>query len=343
MLENDLKLGIDWEYDNDGNHIPLTEKARQYEKLIDDEQSKIKPYRKVLEANTLEELQDMVGATASMKLDKRLKKSKLIDYMMKFFEENGYPTNPEYKADPTLGLHKIREEEPIDPRPLHPFQMPDFKKEQEEELAKNFAERQARMESVEKQSQKLDTEFLDAIARAFQGKDNPSYDEAFPAKLISVCMMLVDLFDDGKDVIIQAKLGDQLTRMFEKMRDNVKDAGLKLKAELKGEERASNGTEIELNKMEKLNKGIADYRNQWLILNNAFIICRDQVRPKVLGQTGMNWGQYTSLEEMAQINRRKANDRGLNLDNLLNNRNDFDSRLEQRHEDFGLVNIPDGL
>lgn len=342
MLENDLKLGIDWEYDNDGNHIPLTEKARQYEKLIDDEQSKIKPYRKVLEANTLEELQDMVGATASMKLDKRLGKSKLIDYMMKFFEENGYPTNPEYKADPTVGLHKVKKDEKIDPRPLHPIQMPDFKKEQEEELARNLKEKEERLASVERQSQLISTEMLDAIAKSFQGKSE-AYDEAFPAKLIAVCMTLVDLFDDGNDVIIQAKLGDQLTRMFEKMRDNVKERGLDLKAELEGEERASTGTEIELNRIEKLNKDIANHRNQWMILNNAFVICKDQVRPKILGQTGMNWGQYTTLEQMAQINKRKANDKGLNLDNLLNNRHDFDKRLSNRHEDFGLVNIPDGL
>ena len=57
----------------------------------------------------------------------------------------------------------------------------------------------------------------------------------------------------------------------------------------------------------------------------------------------MNWGQYTTLEEMAKLNKRKANDRNLTLDNLLNNRDEFDKRLSDRHEDFGLVNVPDGL
>ena len=315
------------------------------ENLIDNEQAKIKPYRTVLEANTLKELQDMVRDTESMKLDKRLGKAKLIDYIMSYFEEFGYPTNPLYKADPTIGLHKIPEDKPVDNRPLHPvLQARDFKKEQEEELARNLEEKRIRLESVERQSQKLDTEFLDAIARAFQGKPNPAYDEAFPAKLISVCMLLVDLFDDGNDVIVQAKLGDQLPRMFEKMRDNVKTNAEKIKAQLKAEQRGSNNTEINLNKIEKFNQDLQKHREQWAILNNAFVICRDQVRPKVLGQTGMgsSWGQYKTLEEMARENRRKANDREINLDNLMNNRELFDNRLSDRHEDFGLVLVPDG-
>ena len=315
------------------------------ENLIDNEQAKIKPYRTVLEANTLKELQDMVRDTESMKLDKRLGKAKLIDYIMSYFEEFGYPTNPLYKADPTIGLHKIPEDKPVDNRPLHPvLQARDFKKEQEEELARNLEEKRIRLESVERQSQKLDTELLDAIARSFQGQPNPTYDEAFPAKLISVCMLLVDLFDDGNDVIVQAKLGDQLPRMFEKMRDNVKTNAEKIKAQLKAEQRASNNTEINLNKIEKFNQDLQKHREQWAILNNAFVICRDQVRPKVLGQTGMGdtWGQYKTLEEMARENRRKANDREINLDNLMNNRELFDNRLSDRHEDFGLVLVPDG-
>jgi hypothetical protein len=314
------------------------------ENIIDNEQAKIKPYRATLEVKTLTELQAMVGATASMKLDKRLGKTKLIDYMMQFFLENGYPTHPEYKPNPTAGLAEIPQVKPADSRPLHPvLQVRDFKKEQEEELARNLEERRVRMASVERQSQKLDTEFLDAIARAFQGQPNPTYDEAFPAKLISVCMMLVNLFDDGNDVIIQAKLGDQITRMFEKMRDNVKEMGLTLRAELRAEQRASNNTEINMNKIDDLNEKIQKSRQQWAILNNAFVICKDQLRPKILGQTGMNWGQYTTLEEMAKLNKRKANDRNLTLDNLLNNRDEFDKRLSDRHEDFGLVNVPDGL
>ena len=315
------------------------------ENLIDNEQAKMKPYSEVLEAKTLEELQAMVESTNAMKLDKRWGKKKIVTLLIEYYNMFGYPENPEYIPNPTAGLAELPQVKPADPRPLHPIlQARDFKKEQEEELARNLEERRVRLESVERQSQKLDTEFLDAIARAFQGKPNPSYDEAFPAKLISVCMMLVNIFDDGNDVIIQAKLGDQLPRMFEKMRDNVKEAGLKLDALLKAEQRGSNNTEINLNKIEDLQEKIQKHRQQWAILNNAFVICRDQLRPKVLGQTGMGntWGQYKTLEEMAKENRRKANDRELNLDNLMNNRELFNNRLSDRHEDFGLVSVPDG-
>ena len=315
------------------------------ENLIDNEQAKMKPYSEVLEAKTLEELQAMVESTNAMKLDKRWGKKKIVTLLIEYYNKFGYPENPEYIPNPTAGLAELPQVKPADPRPLHPvLQARDFKKEQEEELARNLEERRVRLESVERQSQKLDTEFLDAIARAFQGKPNPAYDEAFPAKLISVCMMLVNIFDDGNDVIIQAKLGDQLPRMFEKMRDNVKEAGLKLDALLKAEQRGSNNTEINLNKIEDLQEKIQKHRQQWAILNNAFVICRDQLRPKVLGQTGMggSWGQYKTLEQMATENRRKANDRELNLDNLMNNRELFNNRLSDRHEDFGLVSVPDG-
>ena len=30
-------LGVDWEYDNDGGHIPLTDKARNYSKFVFEE------------------------------------------------------------------------------------------------------------------------------------------------------------------------------------------------------------------------------------------------------------------------------------------------------------------
>ena len=30
-LKSNMELGVDWEYDNDGGHIPLTDKARNYQ------------------------------------------------------------------------------------------------------------------------------------------------------------------------------------------------------------------------------------------------------------------------------------------------------------------------
>tara|TARA_X000000368_G_scaffold20997_1_gene16350 strand:+ start:15251 stop:16207 length:957 start_codon:yes stop_codon:yes gene_type:complete len=316
------------------------------EKLIDNEQSKIKPYRSTLEANTLKQLQDMVRDTESMKLDKRLGKAKLIDYMISYFEEFGYPTNPLYKADPKMGLHRIREEVKIDPRPLHPIlqnEKRDFRKEEEEELARNLEEKRKTEEYVARKSEQITVEQLDAIARAFQGQPKPTYDEAFPAKLIATCMTLVNLFDDGEDVIIQAKLGDQICRMFEKMRDNCVTAADKLKAELRTETRADLGTEINQNKIDDLEEKIARLRNQWLILNNAFAVCVNHLRPKVLGQTGINFGKYTTLQEMANLNKKKASNQRLTIANLVNDRENFDYHLHHRHEEIGLVEIPDGL
>ena len=341
------------------NGVELTN-AQQ--KLIDNEQAKIKPYRATLEAHTLEDLQDMVNysrglrkkyvmvnGTASsvppMKLDKRLGKAKLIDYMISYFKEFGYPTNPKYKPDPTTGLSEIKEQPKIDPRPLHPIlqnEKRDFKKEEEEELARNLEERRKNEEYVARKSQEITTEQLDAIAKAFSGvKDD--YDTAFPAKLIGSCMTLVNLFDDGDDVIIQAKLGDQICRMFEKMRDNCKTAGQKLKAELRVETRADLGTEINQNKIDDIEEKLARLRNQYAILNNAFAICVNQLRPKVLGQTGINFGAYTTLEEMDKLNKKKANNKSLTVSNLVNDRENFDYHLHHRHEEIGLVEIPDGL
>jgi len=317
------------------------------EKLIDNEQAKIKPYRATLEARSLKELQGMVSSPLTkMKIDKRLGKAKLIDYMMSYFEEFGYPTNPMYKADSTWGLSEVKEEVKIDPRPLHPIfqnEKRDFRKEEEEELARNLEERRKTEEYVARKSEQITVEQLDAIAKAFQGQPRPTYDEAFPAKLIATCMTLVNLFDDGEDVIIQAKLGDQICRMFEKMRDNCKTAGQKLRADLRVETRASTNTEINQNKIDDIEEKLARLRNQYAILNNAFAVCVNHLRPKVLGQTGINFGSYTTLEEMAKLNKKKASNERLTLANLVNDRENFDYHLHHRHEEIGLVEIPDGL
>ena len=131
--------------------------------------------------------------------------------------------------------------------------------------------------------------------------------------------------------------------MFEKMRDNCVTAADKLKAELRTETRADLGTEINQNKIDDLEEKIARLRNQWLILNNAFAVCVNHLRPKVLGQTGINFGKYTTLQEMANLNKKKASNQRLTIANLVNDRENFDYHLHHRHEEIGLVEIPDGL
>tara|TARA_B100001250_G_C19804296_1_gene792537 strand:- start:1579 stop:2451 length:873 start_codon:yes stop_codon:yes gene_type:complete len=290
----------------------------------------------MLENHTVKELKSiLIDYIPSAKVSK-LKKSELIYAILKHKEHLRHMA--------TRGMTELPvEEEKIDPRPLHPIlNARDFKKEEEEELARNLEERRKNEEYVSKKSQEITTEQLDAIARAFSGvKDN--YDTAFPAKLIGSCMTLVNLFDDGDDVIIQAKLGDQICRMFEKMRDNCKTAGQRLRAELRVETRASTNTEINQNKIDDIEEKLARLRNQYAILNNAFAICVNQLRPKVLGQTGINFGAYTTLEEMDKLNKKKANNKSLTVSNLVNDRENFDYHLHHRHEEIGLVEIPDGL
>ena len=65
----------------------------------------------------------------------------------------------------------------------------------------------------------LTPENLDRIAKALQ-KDllpDDDYHARWCRELASRLKAVIDMFDDGNDVIIQAKLGDQLPRMFEKM------------------------------------------------------------------------------------------------------------------------------
>ena len=69
----------------------------------------------------------------------------------------------------------------------------------------------------------LTPENLDRIAKALQ-KDllpDDDYHAQWCRELASHTQGDIDHFEDGNDVIIQAKLGDQLPRMFEKMMDNV--------------------------------------------------------------------------------------------------------------------------
>ena len=72
-------------------------------------------------------------------------------------------------------------------------------------------------------SDDLTPENLDRIAKALQ-KDllpDDDYHAQWCRELGVILKRLIDHFEDGNDVIIQAKLGDQIPRMFEKMMDNV--------------------------------------------------------------------------------------------------------------------------
>ena len=36
-ITDEFELGVDWEYDNDGGHIPLTDKAKNFDKFVFEE------------------------------------------------------------------------------------------------------------------------------------------------------------------------------------------------------------------------------------------------------------------------------------------------------------------
>ena len=73
------------------------------------------------------------------------------------------------------------------------------------------------------QNEDITTEQLDHIAATLFQDQLPMKDvhKAWCDELAKRLIKVADMFDDGEDVIILAKLADQLPRMFEKMRDNV--------------------------------------------------------------------------------------------------------------------------
>ena len=115
----------------------------------------------------------------------------------------------------------------------------------------------------------MTTENLDRVAKALQDdlKPQPDYHKAWCERLNMLMCQLIDHFEDGNDVIIQAKLGDQLPRMFEKMRDNVTNQAQKLKRERASAIRNDVGIEITQNTIDDLDEKIERLRVQWWTLN----------------------------------------------------------------------------
>ena len=90
------------------------------------------------------------------------------------------------------------------------------------------------------QNEDITTEQLDHIAATlFQDQlPMPDKHKAWCDELAKRLIKVADMFDDGEDVIILAKLADQLPRMFEKMRDNVESQASDMKNEVRAAYRA---------------------------------------------------------------------------------------------------------
>jgi len=206
------------------------------------------------------------------------------------------------------------------------------------ELTDILAKREREKAENEKLNESITTEALDELAKQFLPKQ-PT-DKAFEAEFCKRLLGLVNMFgDDQNDAIIQAKLGDQITRMFEKMRDNVESTGADLKRQRKRLERQNVDIEITLNQIEDCDKQLEKIRYQWTMLNWCFKICRDGFRPQVKGISGIDFGKYESLKDMPKVRQKIQQKKRLNLDLAINDKDLF---LDISNQE-GIVEMPEDL
>lgn len=188
------------------------------------------------------------------------------------------------------------------------------------------------------QMEDLTTENLDRVARNLQADDRwddtkqAQWDAEFKRKMHA----LIDMFEDGPEVILQCKVADQFTRVFEKITHNIVAAGTQARRELRDMKRDDVGIEITGNKVEDLEDKIKLLRQQWWIANHAYTIMRHQVRTEVIGKTGMNWGQYIPADEMSRVKRVNFRKGQLTMEQYQANKQDFWSYAR----DAGLVEMP---
>ena len=172
---------------------------------------------------------------------------------------------------------------------------------------------------------RLTPEVLDAISAQLRKDALPkqSYNDAWRERLEMLLMQVIDHFDDGNDVIVQAKLADQFTRLFEKMRDNVGAAGTRKKWERRDAVRADVGIEITGNRIDDIDRDIERLRSQYWILNQSYQVCRYRVRPRTISQCGVNFGEYTPLSELPKVKRMQARKGQLTMETYEANKDDF--------------------
>ena len=209
-----------------------------------------------------------------------------------------------------------------------------------------------------KQLDQITTEQLDAIAREFKPKS--TYTADWEGEFIRRALSFAEMFEDGNEVIIKAKLQDQLPRMFEKMRDNVMERAEKLIRERRVKVRQDVGIEITGNILEDHDKKIDQMRQQYASLNHAFKLLLTHFRPMIQGQTCIDNGKYTQLHEFAKVHRMKKRNEKMTLDTLVNSRDVYDDLQAERskvypisshHEELmldisnqdGIIEMPEDL
>ena len=169
------------------------------------------------------------------------------------------------------------------------------------------------------------THARDRIAKALQ-KDNlpdDDYHAQWKRELTQRLKAVIDMFDDGNDVIIQAKLGDQIPRMFEKMMDNVADRAVQVKRERAKHIRNDVGIEITQNTIEQSDEQLERLRVQWWTLNEAFKVARGPVRQHAIDISGISFGAYTRLKDLPKVQRMRARKGQLTMETYQANKDDF--------------------
>tara|TARA_R110002167_G_scaffold365364_1_gene589780 strand:- start:989 stop:1534 length:546 start_codon:yes stop_codon:yes gene_type:complete len=136
---------------------------------------------------------------------------------------------------------------------------------------------------------------------------------------------MAEMFEDGDEVIIKAKLQDQLPRMFEKMRDNVLDRGEQMARTRQTLVRQNLEIEITKHKLEDHDKQADKLRLQYTSLNHAYKTLVKHFRHRIAGSTGLDFGKYTQLHEFAKVKRMQNRQAKLTIDTLVANRKDFES------------------
>tara|TARA_Y100000310_G_scaffold190631_1_gene190641 strand:- start:640 stop:1257 length:618 start_codon:yes stop_codon:yes gene_type:complete len=184
----------------------------------------------------------------------------------------------------------------------------------------------------------LTPENLDRVAAQLQRDDRLPDDRQaqWDAEFRRTMLHLISLFEDGPEVILQCKVADQITRVFEKITHNLVAAGTQKRRELRDLQRDDVGIEITGNKIEDAEEQLKLLRQQYWIANHVYNMMRHDIRVKVISDSGVNWGQYIPADEMSRVKRVKFRKGQLTMETYQANPQCFYSYAREA----GLVEMP---
>ena len=90
-------------------------------------------------------------------------------------------------------------------------------------------------------------------------------------------LAVIEMFEDGSEVILQCKIADQFTRVFEKITHNLVAAGTQKRRELRDLQRDDVGIEITGNKIEDAEDQLRLLREQYWIANHVYGMMRHDI------------------------------------------------------------------